>query len=117
MGQWLRVLESRPQHVTICDWNNFHEETAIEDSEEWVDYYGTPTPDWYRCISQGYIHLLRTGRLIHGFYYQEQESKDTWQSSMRQLTLQSKKPRGAPILLLPRGWLATLPKRTQPNYF
>ena len=111
MGQWLRVLESRPQYVTICDWNNFHEETAIEDSEEWVDYYGTPTPDWYRRISQGYIHLLRTGRLINEFYYQEDGSKEIWQSSMRQLTLQTKKPHGAPILLLPRGWLATLPKR------
>ena len=30
--QWLNVLKTRPQFVTVADWNNFEEETAVEDS-------------------------------------------------------------------------------------
>ena len=87
----------------------------MEDSDQWTDYYGTPAPDWYRKISQGYIYLLRTGRLLNTFHYQEVGSDDIWRSSTRQLIRQNTKPRGTPVLLLPRGWLAPLQKYVAPR--
>jgi hypothetical protein len=41
----LRLLKARPQFVTIADWNNFEEETAIEDSFAWEDRWGHAAPD------------------------------------------------------------------------
>ena len=112
MRHWLRVLASKPRYVTICDWNNFFEETAIEDSLEWTDTYGTPTPDWYRQITKQYVTLLQTGGLTSGCCYKEEDSDKIWQSSVRQLTLQKAPPHGAPVILLPSGMLDSLPKRT-----
>lgn len=108
---WLRILKQRPAYVTIADWNNWAEETAIEDSAQWTDYYGTPTPDWYRRITLGYATLLRTGRLLSGFFYRDEHSEQIYRSSTRQLTLQPTKPHGAPVLVLPDGWLDRLPRR------
>jgi len=43
--EWLRVLKARPQFVTIADWNNFEEETAVEDSFAWEDGQGHAVPE------------------------------------------------------------------------
>ena len=57
MRAWLRVLEARPQFVTVADWNNFEEETAIEDSYAWEDRWGHAVPDLYTRITRAYSRL------------------------------------------------------------
>ncbi|MBN1489730.1 MAG: hypothetical protein JXA69_07415, partial [Phycisphaerae bacterium] len=51
---WLRVLKARPRFVTIADYNNFEEETAIEPSYAWEDPHGHAVPDLYVRITRAY---------------------------------------------------------------
>jgi len=65
---WCAVLEARPRFVTIADWNNFREETAIEDSYTWEDPDGRARTSHYTDMTRVYTELLEA-RLIEGVCY------------------------------------------------
>jgi hypothetical protein len=71
---WVRVLKAHPRYVAVADWNQWDEQTAIEDSTKRRDHYGDSCPDWYRQITEGYAYL-RLHTLIHGFYYRDESEK------------------------------------------
>ena len=69
---WLQVLKAHPRYVTIADWNNFQEETAIEDSFSWEDRDGWAVSDLYTRMTRDYIRLLR-GEYVKGEYYRVED--------------------------------------------
>ena len=75
--QWLQVLKARPQFVTVADWNNFEEETALEDSPSWEDRWGYAVPDLYRRITRAYSRL-RSDALVKGEYYRSETRADVF---------------------------------------
>lgn len=103
--EWLRVLKARPQFVTIADWNNFEEETALEESYTWEDPLGYSVPDLYVRITRGYSRL-RTGELVKGEYYRDEANRDIFLFDGNRLVRQSDTPRRAVVLIAPRGLLA-----------
>src|SRR5260221_13493698 len=70
--EWLRVLKARPQFVTIADWNNFEEETAIEASQSWEDRWGNATPELYTRITRAFARL-RSDTLVKGDCYRSEK--------------------------------------------
>lgn len=102
---WLRVLKAQPQFVTIADWNNFQEETALEDSVSWEDPWGYATPDLYTRITRAYSRL-RTGRLVEGEHYRDEALADLYLYDGGQLLRQRERPRRAPVIVTPAGMLA-----------
>ncbi len=110
MECWLRVLQVRPRFVTVADWNNWAEETAIEDSPFWKDSYGDAAPRLYRQITRAYAAILRRNELLSGYCYREDESDLVYRWNGRVLE-RHENPHHAPVILLPRGWLAPLTSR------
>lgn len=102
---WQRVLAARPEFVTIADWNNFQEETAIEDSFTWVDPKGYCTPDIYRRITTAYA-LLRSGTLVKGEYYRDEKERRIYHFDGARLELQAGIPQRAVVIVAPHGLLA-----------
>ena len=98
--QWLSVLKARPQFVTVADWNNFEEETALEDSDSWEDRYGNATPDLYRRITRCYSRL-RDGALVKGEYYRNETRRDVYFFDGKALVYQPAMPRRAAVILAP----------------
>ena len=98
--EWLRVLKARPQFVTVADWNNFEEETALEDSPSWEDRWGYAVPDLYRRITRAYSRL-RSGTLVKGEYYRSETHADVFLCDGRALVYQAAMPRRAAIILVP----------------
>jgi hypothetical protein len=91
--EWLRVLKARPKYLTIADWNNFEEETALEDSYSWEDRMGYAVPDLYRRITRAYCHL-RTGTLVKGEYYKDETSPRSSFSTGRNWSIRGECPAG-----------------------
>ncbi len=112
---WLKALKARPQFVAIADWNNWQEQTAIEDSPAWTDTYGASTPDWYRQITRGYASL-RSGKLLQGFYYREEGKPEVYYfNSRRKLVHVPAYPRRKAVIVTPEGWLDRTPKLEWPG--
>ncbi len=105
---WLRVLKARPQFVTIADWNNFEEETAIEDSFGWEDAKGYAVPNLYTRITRTYSQL-RTGTLVKGEYYRDENHVEVYVFDGQRLVYQSSMPARAAVIIAPAGILQSLP--------
>ena len=129
--EWLRVLKAQPQYVTVADWNNFEEETSIEDSFTWEDRWGHAVPDLYRRITRAYSRLrlavalvqadarpaspsaadakpnwVRT--LVKGEYYRSESGPEVYLFDGQRLVYQAGLPRRAAIILVPDPWFAKL---------
>ena len=101
---WLRVLKAKPQYVTIADWNNFEEDTAIEDSYQWEDRFGFAVPDLYRRITRAYSRL-RNGEFVKGEYYQDENKPDIYLFDGRRLIPLKAEPNRCAIIIVPTGTL------------
>jgi hypothetical protein len=108
--QWLRVLKAQPQFVTVADWNNFEEETALEDSASWEDRSGYAVPDLYRRITRAYSRL-RSEKLVKGEYYRSESHAEVFLFDGRALVYQSAMPHRAAIILVPDETFKTLSRR------
>jgi hypothetical protein len=105
----LRALKARPQFVTIADWNNFEEETAMEESYAWEDPLGYAVPDLYVRITRAYARL-RTGGLVKGETYREEGRPEMWRFDGERLVRQSAAPARAVVIEAPAGTLARFRK-------
>lgn len=101
---WLHCLEAAPEFITIADWNNFQEETAIEDSYHWLDPMGYCVPNLYTRITRAYSRL-RTGDLVEGEYYREKSSPHVYLYDGEELVHQGAQPKWATVILTPDGLL------------
>jgi len=122
--EWLRVLKARPQYVTVADWNNFEEETAIEDSYAWEDRWGHAVPDLYRRITRAYARLReamtaadsQTAKtesredksrsssakaLVQGEYYRAETRPEVYLFDGKRLVYHAAIPRRATIIQVP----------------
>jgi hypothetical protein len=110
--EWLRVLKARPQYVTIADWNNFEEETAIEDSYAWEDRSGHSVPDLYRRITRA-CSYLRSDELVRGENYRSESDPKVYRYNGTNLIYEPGMPRRAAIILVPDDAFARLQKRLE----
>ncbi|HOW70148.1 MAG TPA: hypothetical protein PKY77_06050 [Phycisphaerae bacterium] len=108
---WLRVLKARPRFVTVADYNNFEEETAIEPSYTWEDPRGHAVPDLYVRITRAYARL-RTGILVAGEYYRDEDKPEVYLYDNHKLVHQGAMPRRAVVILTPSGMLDQIRQRT-----
>jgi len=102
--EWLRVLNASPEFVTVADWNNWQEETAIEDSYSWEDAWGFATPDLYTRITRAYSRLRR-GRLVKGECYRAANKPEVYLFDGERLVHQGAEPRRGVVILTPTGLL------------
>lgn len=107
---WLRVLKAQPRFVTVADYNNFEEETAIEPSYTWEDPRGHAVPDLYVRITRAYARL-RTETLVAGEYYRDEDKPDVYLCENGRLVYQGAMPRRATVILTPAGMLDRIKKR------
>ena len=107
---WLRVLKARPRFVAIADWNNFEEETAIEDSYAWEDARGHAVPDLYRRITRAYSRL-RTETLTAGECYRDEERSEVVLFDGKRLVPRKEEPRRAAVIVTPAGMLSRMESR------
>jgi hypothetical protein len=98
--EWLRVLKAGPRFVTIADWNNFEEETAIEDSYCWEDRWGHCVPDLYTRITLAYSRL-RDELFVKGECYRAEHDIRVFLFDGMRLLHQSAIPRRAAVILVP----------------
>lgn len=98
--EWLRVLKANPQVVTIADWNNFEEETALEDSYSWEDSRGFAVPDLYRRITRAYSEL-RFERLVKGENYRSEKDTRVYRFDGVRLHYEAAMPTRAAIIVVP----------------
>ena len=108
--EWLRVLKTQPQFVTVADWNNFEEETALEDSYAWEDAHGYCVPDLYVRITRAGSRL-RAGILVKGEYYRAEDQPEVFRYDGRQLVYQAEMPKRATVILVPRELFAELTQK------
>ncbi len=104
---WLRVLKARPQFVTIADFNNFEEETAIEASYTWEDPRGHAVPDLYLRITRAYARL-RTETPVKGEYYRDETEAEVYLFDGARFVYQGGMPRRATLIVTPAGMLARM---------
>ena len=107
--EWLRVLKAQPEYVTVADWNNFEEETAIEDSYAWEDHWGHVVPDLYRRITRAYSRL-RTGQLVSGEYYRAETKPDVSFYDGKRLVPAAAMPRRTAVIPVPDAMFEQLRK-------
>lgn len=107
---WLRVLKARPRYVTVADFNNFEEETAIEPSYTWEDPRGHAVPDLYMRITRAYSRL-RTETLVKGECYRDEDKPEVYLFDGRRLVYQGAMPRRAAVILTPAGMLDRIRQR------
>lgn len=106
--EWLRVLKARPRFVTIADWNNWEEESALEESFSWEDRWGYAVPDLYVRITRAYSRL-RAGELVKGEYYRDEAKPEVYLFDGEKLVYQGAMPRRAAVIVAPAGMLAGRP--------
>ncbi len=107
---WLRVLKARPRFVTVADFNNFEEETAIEASYAWEDPRGHAVPDLYLRITRAYSRL-RTETPVLGEYYRDEERPEVYLFDGTRFVYQGAMPRRATVILTPAGMLERMRQR------
>ena len=112
--EWLRVLKARPQFVTIADWNNFEEETALEDSYAWEDRWGHAVPDLYTRITCAYSRL-RSEALVQGEFYRAETNPKVFLFDGHRLVHQTAMPRRAAIILVPDEIFKRLQAKLKPT--
>lgn len=110
---WLRVLKAHPRFVTIADWNNYEEETALEDSFAWEDALGHATPDLYVRITRAYSRL-RTETLVKGECYRDENAPEVYLYDGRRLVHQTATPRRAAVIIAPAEMLERIRQRMSP---
>ncbi len=110
---WLRVLKAEPKYVTIADWNNFEEETAIEESYAWEDARGHCTPKLYTRITRAYSRL-RDRKLVKGEFYRDEKKPEVYLYDGDSLVHQSGMPLRAAVILVPEGWLEKICSKIKP---
>ncbi len=101
---WLRALKANPRTVTVADWNNFQEETALEDSYSWQDPQGRAVPDLYRRITRAYSRL-RAGTLVKGEFYRDEARPEVYLFDGARLIHQGATPGWATVIQTPAGML------------
>jgi hypothetical protein len=102
---WTEVIRNMPVIVMIADWNNWNEETAIEPSRAWKDYYGNVQPDWYLQITKAYSAIFRSGRIPDGTFVREEDRPTVYKFTVpNHWVAQSEKPEHRPVIVLPSGW-------------
>jgi hypothetical protein len=109
---WLRVLEARPRFVTIADWNNFEEESAIEDSFAWEDRRGHAVPDLYRRITRA-CSRLRAETLVPGECYRDAGRPELFLFDGKRLAPRAEPPRRAAVIVAPAGMLERIGRRLE----
>ena len=114
MREWLNVLKANPKYATIADWNNFEEETAIEDSNSWEDSSGYATPALYRRITRAYSRL-RLQELVKGEYYRDEKQPDVYLFDGSRLVHQSAMPHRCALIIAPSGLLEQCANRMGTN--
>jgi hypothetical protein len=107
---WLRILKAQPRFVTIADYNNFEEETAIEPSYTWEDPRGHAVPDLYVRITRAYARL-RTETPVQGEYYRDEAKPEVFLFDGNRFIHQDAMPRRAVIILTPTGMLDRMRSR------
>jgi hypothetical protein len=107
---WLRVLKARPRFVTVADFNNFEEETAIEASYTWEDPRGHAVPDLYLRITRAYARL-RSATPVKGEYYRDESLPEVYLFDGTRFVHQGGMPRRAAVILTPAGMLAEMRER------
>nr|MDQ2731964.1 hypothetical protein [Armatimonadota bacterium] len=105
---WLRTLNAHPRFLTIADWNNFQEETSIEDSYSWESELGYTTPDLYRRITRAYSRL-RMGTLVPGEYYQDENDPQVFLFNGNSLLPEPARPTRGAVIITPHGILEHTP--------
>lgn len=111
--EWLRVLKARPQYVTIADWNNFEEETAMEESYAWEDARGHSVPDLYVRITRAYSRL-RDGKYVKGEFYRAEDAPEVYLFDGSKFIYQAGMPRRATVILVPKEIFAAAKKKLAP---
>jgi len=109
INSWLEVIRDKPMFTFITDWNNFHEEFAIEGcggTNGWKDYYGSLQPDWYLQITSAYSTIFKTEVIPSGTYVWEEKSSSVYLVNGHSLTYQGVLPHSKPVIRLPQGWLS-----------
>ena len=101
---WLAVFKAKPRFVTIADWNNFQEETALEDSWTWEDRDGRAAPRLYTDLTRAASAWLR-GRLEEGACYREENGTAWFLARNGRLVPAAAPPPRAAELLVPAGEL------------
>jgi hypothetical protein len=109
---WLRVLKAHPQYVTVADWNNFEEDTAIEDSFGWEDARGFAAPSLYRRITRAYSRL-RSGQLVKGEYYRDEQQPEVYLFDGKKLVHQPDMPARTAVIHVPAGLLERIRRRLE----
>lgn len=112
--EWLRVLKARSQYVTIADWNNFEEDTAIEDSFGWEDGRGYAVPDLYTRITRAYARL-RAETLVKGEYYRSESDAKVYRFDGARLVYEGALPRRAAVILVPDAVFDRLASKYLPH--
>ncbi|MBI4581448.1 MAG: hypothetical protein HY718_17230 [Planctomycetes bacterium] len=107
---WLRVLKARPQVVALADWNNFIEETAIEDCHGWEDPRGYAVSNLYTRITRAYSRL-RDSRLVAGEYYRDESKSEVYRFDGRRLIHELAMPTRATVIVVPAGMLHEISRR------
>ena len=105
--EWLRVLKARPQFVTVADWNNFEEETALEESYAWEDARGYCAPDLYVRLTRA-ASRLRSGNLVKGECYRAEDQPEVFQFDGSKLVYQAGMPKRTAVVLVPKELFAEL---------
>lgn len=108
--EWLRALKFRPQFVTVADWNNFEEETALEESHAWEDARGYCVPDLYVRITRAYSRL-RSGKFVKGEHYRAESAPEVYLFDGEKFVYQAGPPRRAAIILVPDKTFAVAKKK------
>ena len=102
---WTEVIRNNPVIMTIVDWNNWDEETAIEPSKAWRDYYGHSQPDWYLQITKAYSSIFRLGLIPDGTCVREENSAAVYKvEGPNNWRVQLSLPEHKPVIVLPSGW-------------
>jgi hypothetical protein len=107
---WLAVLKAKPTYVTIADWNNFEEETAIEDSFTWEDPRGYAAPNLYTRITRAYSRL-RHEIVVKGECYRDENESEVRLFDGKHFVLQSEIPKHAAVIVAPAGMLKQIEAR------
>ncbi|WP_325639908.1 FG-GAP-like repeat-containing protein [Parapedobacter sp.] len=120
---WVRVLKYAPASVWVNSFNESWEHTSVEPARldasaaaehptilrVWTDYHGQPMDDFYWLMTKQYNRLFMHGELFDGGYLQEEESDTIYVVSRDTLMVYGNgMPRMAPVLLVPKGFLADL---------
>lgn len=108
----LRALKAQPRYLTIADFNNFEEETAIEASYAWEDPRGHAVPDLYLRITRAYSRLRRH-ELVKGEYYRDEKQPEVYLFDGTRLIHQGAMPRRAALIITPEGVLEQIRKRVE----